>query len=162
MMNVESVMTPDPITIQAKDTIREASRIIREKKIGGLPVMDGDNMIGMITESDILALLAVKGPSEDLWLPSPLEVIEIPIREIFNWEKTKEALSDIGAKAVSSVMSYPIITVDAEDTIEEAARIMLREGIARLPVLKNGKLAGIVTRANIVEGMGRQREEEIA
>ncbi|MCQ1538812.1 CBS domain-containing protein [Methanocalculus taiwanensis] len=159
-MNVETVMTPDPVTIQAEDTIREASRIIREKKIGGLPVMDGENLIGIITESDILALLSVKGPSDDLWLPSPLEVIEIPIREFFNWEKTKDALSDIGSRHVRSVMSYPIITVDAEDTIEEAARIMLHEGIARLPVLREGALAGIVTRADIIEGIGRKKEED--
>jgi len=160
-MNVEDVMTKDPVTIQSKDTIRDAARIIRERKIGGLPVLDGENLIGMITESDILALLATKGPSEDLWLPSPLEVIEIPIREFFNWEKAKEALSDIGSRPVSSVMSYPIITVDADDSVEEAARIMLRQGVARLPVLQQGKLAGIVTRADIVEGIGREREEMV-
>jgi len=159
-MNVEAVMTKNPVTIQAEDTIREASRIIREKKIGGLPVMDGENLIGMITESDILALLSVQGPSEDLWLPSPLEVIEIPIREFFNWEKTKEALSDIGSRPVRSVMSYPIITIKAEDTIEEAARLMLHEGIARLPVLRDGKLSGIVTRADIIEGIGKKKEDE--
>ncbi|MBR1368749.1 histidine kinase [Methanocalculus chunghsingensis] len=158
-MNVEDVMTKDPVTVQSKDTIRDAARIIRERKIGGLPVLDGENLIGMITESDILALLETKGPSEDLWLPSPLEVIEIPIREFFNWEKAKEALSDIGSRPVSSVMSYPIITVDADDSVEEAARIMLRQGVARLPVLQEGKLAGIVTRADIVEGIGRKTEE---
>ena len=161
-MNVETVMTPDPITIRTEETIREAARIIREKKIGGLPVMVGEDLIGMITESDILALLALKGPSEDLWLPSPLEFIEIPIREFFNWEQTKEALSDIGSRPVNSVMSQPIITIDAEDSIEEAARIMLREGVARLPVLKDNRLVGIVTRADIVEGMGRRHEEESA
>lgn len=158
-MKIETVMTPNPVTIQAEDTIREASRIIREKKIGGLPVIDGENLIGMITESDILALLSVEGPSEDLWLPSPLEVIEIPIREFFNWEKTKEALSDIGSRPVRSVMSYPVITIKTDDTIEEAARIMLHEGIARLPVLRNGTLAGIVTRADIIEGIGRKKED---
>ncbi len=158
-MKVEDVMTQNPVTIQAKDTIRTASSIIRENKIGGLPVMDGENLIGMITESDILALLETKEPSEDLWLPSPLEVIEIPIREFFNWERTKEALSHIGSRSVSSQMSYPIITVDADDSIEEAARIMLREGIARLPVLRDGKLVGIVTRADIIEGIGRKNEE---
>jgi len=158
-MNVEDVMTQDPVTVQSKATIRDAARIIREKKIGGLPVLDGENLIGMITESDILALLETKGPSEDLWLPSPLEVIEIPIREFFNWEKAKKALSDIGSRPVSSVMSYPIITIDADDSVEEAARIMLRQGVARLPVLRDGKLTGIVTRADIVEGIGREREE---
>ncbi len=57
-------------------------------------------------------------------------------------------------------MSYPIITIDADDTIEEAARIMLREGIARLPVTRDAQLAGIVTRADIIEGIGRKKEEE--
>jgi hypothetical protein len=51
--------------------------------------MQGDRVIGVVTESDILSLLTIEEPSEDLWLPSPLEIIEIPIREYINWGKRR-------------------------------------------------------------------------
>ena len=51
-------------------------------------------------------------------------------------------------------MSSPAVTIDEESDIADAASLMLRERIARLPVIRNGKLIGIVTRADIVRGIG--------
>ncbi|MDK2890797.1 MAG: hypothetical protein PWR21_1429, partial [Methanoculleus sp.] len=100
--------------------------------------------------------------SDDLWLPSPLEVIEVPVREFINWEKTKRALADIGDMEVRRVMSSPVIAIDEDSDIADAASLMLREGIARLPVLRDDNLVGIVTRADIVHGLGASAGEERA
>lgn len=115
--------------------------------------MDGEKLVGMITESDILRLLETGKISDDLWLPSPLEVIEVPIREIFNWEKTKHALSDIGTIEVRKVMSHPAVTIEEDEEIEDAAALLLSRKITRLPVVRNGTLVGIVARADIVRGV---------
>ncbi len=157
-MKVHEIMTPNPRTVEGKATVREAARIMREHRVGGLPVLDGDRLIGMVTDSDLLALLSTRPPSEDLWLPSPLEIIEVPIREFINWEKTKAALSDIGTTTVDRVMSEPPITISNEAEIEEAATLMLREGIVRLPVMRGAALVGIVTRSDIVQGLAVGRE----
>jgi CBS domain-containing protein len=135
--------------------VREAAGLLRKNRIGGLPVMERDQVVGVVTESDIISLLTVEEPSEDLWLPSPLEIIEVPIREYINWGKTKKALTSIGNLEVREVMTAPPVTIDADADIEAAAAIMLREGIARIPVLKGGRLVGIVTRADIVRGVGK-------
>ena len=58
--------------------------------------MEGETLAGIITESDVIAQLETRKLSDDLWLPSPLEIIEVPIREFVNWEKTKDALRNIG------------------------------------------------------------------
>lgn len=116
--------------------------------------MEQDRLVGIITESDIIALLETGRLSDDLWLPSPLEVIEVPIREFVNWEKTKAALTDIGDKKIREIMSHPVITIDEDADIEDAASLMLSHKIARLPVINNGRLTGIVTRADIVRGVG--------
>ncbi len=155
-MKVKDVMTPDPITIPVTTTVRDAARLLRTHQISGLPVMEGDRVAGVITEKDILSLLKVEDVSDDLWLPSPLEVIEIPIREYLNWGKTKKALSSIGEMEVREVMSMPAITIEEDADIEEAAAVMLRENIGRLPVLRGTRLVGIVTRADIVRGIGRE------
>ncbi|KQC05232.1 MAG: histidine kinase [Methanoculleus sp. SDB] len=158
-MKVKDAMTPDPVTVSMQTTVSEAAGLLRKNRIGGLPVVDGERLVGIVTESDILTLLSTGDISNDLWLPSPLEIIEVPIREFINWEKTKKALSDIGSTHVQDVMTSDVIAVDADATIEEAASLMLREGIARLPVLAKGRLAGIVTRLDIVRAIGAGYED---
>jgi len=157
-MKIRDVMTKDPITISVDGTVSDAAVLMRKNNIGGIPVVEDDFVKGIVTESDLLSLLETEGPSDDLWLPSPLEFIEIPVREFINWEKTKKALSDIGNSKVTLVMSSPVITVDADDDIEKAASIMLKEGVARLPVVENKKILGIVTRADIIRGVGKKAE----
>jgi len=154
MVQVKDIMTPNPVTVRVDSPIREAAGLLRKYHIGGLPVMDGDRVAGIVTETDIISLLDTGSLSSDLWLPSPLEVIEVPVREFINWERTKRALTDIGDREVRRVMSSPAVTIDEESDIADAASLMLRERIARLPVIRNGRLIGIVTRADIVRGIG--------
>ncbi|ABN56087.1 MULTISPECIES: CBS domain-containing protein [Methanoculleus] len=159
-MKVRDVMTPDPVTVRVASTVSEAAGLLRKYHIGGLPVMDGDRVAGIVTETDILSLLDTGDISDDLWLPSPLEVIEVPVREFINWERTKRALTDIGNMEVRRVMSSPVIAIGEDSDIADAASLMLREGIARLPVLRDDNLVGIVTRADIVHGLGASSGEK--
>jgi len=108
----------------------------------------------MITESDLISLLETERISDDLWLPSPFEVIEVPIREYINWEKTKHALTNIGDMPVKKVMTRRVITATEDMDVEAAAALMLREGIARLPVMRGKKIVGIITRADIINAIG--------
>jgi len=147
-------MTRNPVTVSGDEPVRIAAGLLRTNRIGGLPVMDKDMIIGVITESDIISLLETGRLSDDLWLPSPLEVIEVPLREVVNWEKTKAALAHIGDTPVRKIMSHPAITIDEEADIEAAAALMLSHRIARLPVLHGGHLTGIVAKADILRGVG--------
>ena len=153
-MKVSEVMTRDPILVEAQDPVRKAAGLMKTHRIGGIPVMDGNVLVGMITDTDVVNLLETGQISEDLWLPSPLEIIEVPVREMINWEKTKKALTHIGDEPVGKVMSHPAITISAGADIEEAAAVMHREKIARLPVMDGKKLVGIVTHTDIVQGIG--------
>ncbi len=159
-MLVKEIMTPDPVVCQKDMTVREAAALLKEHRIGGLPVMDGSRVAGIVTESDILGLLSTGRISEDLWLPSPLELIEVPVRELINWERTRKALSNIGETKVSEVMSHPVISATPEMEIEEAAALMLRHRIARLPVIQDNKLVGIVARADIIRGIGGRHAQD--
>jgi CBS domain-containing protein len=153
-MLVKDIMTTNPVVCDAGMPLRGAVALLRKHHIGGLPVMEGTELVGMLTESDIVALLETERISDDLWLPSPLEIIEIPIREFINWEKTKHALRNIGDTAVRKVMTHRVITATEDMDIEAAASVMLKEGIARLPVVRGTELVGIITRADIVQGVG--------
>ena len=122
--------------------------------------MDGDELAGILTESDIIAQLETGRISDDLWLPSPLEVIEVPIREYVNWEKTKKALTNIGDTPVKDVMTHPVITATEDMDIEASAALMLKKKIVRLPVTRGKKLVGILTRADIVGAIGATQSAE--
>jgi len=54
---VEACMTPDPITVTPETPVVEAARLMRDRKIGGLPVMEGDHLVGIVTETDLLDAL---------------------------------------------------------------------------------------------------------
>ncbi len=159
-MLVADAMTKDPVTCPADTPLRDAVALFRKHHIGGLPVMDGRELVGMVTESDIIALLESERISDDLWLPSPFEIIEIPIREFINWEKTKHALTNIGDMPVKKIMTRRVVTVTGDSEIEAAASLMLREGITRLPVLRGKTVIGIITRADIINAIGASYAEK--
>ena len=159
-MLVQEAMTPDPVTCNVNDTVSSVGALMRKNRIGGVPVMDNRRLAGMVTETDLLKLLMTKGPSDDLWLPSPLEIIELPIREYINWERTKEALTDIGSRDVGSIMSSPVITITQGEDIEAAATLMLQKKVDRLAVVEKGELTGIITREDIVWAISGKKEAD--
>ena len=153
-MLVKDAMTKNPVVCSADTPLRDAVGMFRKYHIGGLPVMEGNEVVGMLTESDLISLLESERISDDLWLPSPFEIIEIPVREYVNWEKTKHALRNIGDMPAKKVMTRHVITANEDMEIEAAASLMLKEGVTRLPVLQGKKLTGILTRADIINAIG--------
>jgi CBS domain-containing protein len=159
-MLVKDAMTTPAIVCPAETPLREVVALFRKHHIGGLPVMEGRELVGMVTESDLISLLESERISDDLWLPSPFEVIEIPIREYINWEKTKHALRNIGDMPAKKIMTHRVITATEEMDVEAAAALMLKEGISRLPVLRGKTIVGIVTRADIINAIGSSYTKE--
>jgi CBS domain-containing protein len=154
-------MNVRPITVPAEANISEAARLLRENKISGLPVLDGEKLVGIVSESDLLRLLSVEDEEEgSLWLPSPFEVFEVPFRDLVKWERMQSNLKDNQTKSVADVMSRNLHEVGPDDSVEEAASIMTRHRINRLPVVEDGRLVGIVTRGDIISGLGMQHAED--
>lgn len=152
-------MNVKPITVQAQAPVSEAARLLRENKVSGLPVLDGEKLVGVVSESDLLRLLSVEEDDGGLWLPSPFEVFEVPFRDLVKWERMHVAIDEIPRKKVGMVMSRNLHEVGPDDEIEEAAGIMTRHRINRLPVVEDGRLVGIVTRGDIISGLGMRHEE---
>jgi CBS domain-containing protein len=159
-MKVRDVMNVMPITVQAEAPVSEAARLLRENKISGMPVLDGEKLVGVVSESDLLRLLSVEEKEGGLWLPSPFEIFEVPFRDLIKWEKMHAALDEIPKKNVERVMSRNLHEVGPDDSVEEAAGIMTRHRINRLPVVENGRLVGIVTRGDIISGLGTKHAED--
>nr|WP_321497486.1 CBS domain-containing protein [uncultured Methanolobus sp.] len=154
-MDVKDVMNTDVVTCSSETPIREVAQLLKQKKISGLPVVDDGKVVGIVSEGDILKLLEVPEHS-GLWLPSPFEVIEVPIRQLLNWEETKDMLEDFGSKPVKEIMTKGAYAIGPDASIEDASTVLSKHKINRLPVVdEDGTLVGIVTRGDIIGGLGQ-------
>ncbi|AKB19593.1 MULTISPECIES: CBS domain-containing protein [unclassified Methanosarcina] len=153
-MKVTDVMNSNVVFCKPGDTVREAAKVLKENNISGAPVLEDGQLVGIVSEADLLKLLLIPEKG-NLWLPSPFEVIEVPIRELLSWEDTKKMLSDVGSTKVEEMMTKNVHTISSEASVEEASELMVRHRINRLPVVENDRVVGIVTRGDIIEGLAK-------
>lgn len=153
-MKVKDVMNPDVVFCKPDDTVREAAKILKDNNISGAPVLEEGQLVGVVSEGDLLELLVIPEKG-NLWLPSPFEVIEVPIRELLSWEETKKMLSDVGSTKVEEIMTKDVHTISSEASVEDASELMVRRRINRLPVMENDRVVGIVTRGDIIKGLAK-------
>lgn len=121
-LNVGYVMSKDVATICPDEIVISAAKIMSDKKISCLVVVDNGNVAGIITETDMLRRVGDKG------------------KEIY---RTK----------LGRIMSSPVESVPPDLSVLEASKIMGVKHIKRLPILKDGKLAGIVTQTDLVRAL---------
>ncbi len=155
-MKVMDAMNPRVIVVTSDTTLRECVTLLREKKISGVPVVDADTLVGMVTENDILELLEIP-EHKGYWLPSPLELIEVPVREIIERLELRESITeDLGEWSVGRIMKQPVHTIEVTADVETASEHMIRHKINRLPVVDSaGTLVGIITRGDIIKAIAQ-------
>jgi len=152
-MKIRDVMNTNVITCNPDDSLGVVAKLFRENHISGIPVVEGEEVVGIISETDLLELFKTPEFSGELWLPSPLEIIEVPIRSILRLEEAKKALENMRSMPARKIMKTPVHTISPEDDVEEASRRMVKYKINRLPVVEKGKLVGIVARSDIIKGL---------
>jgi acetoin utilization protein AcuB len=127
-MLVRERMTPNPITITPDRSVPDALRLMRQKKVRRLPVLDGrGELIGIVSDKDLLYVA-----------PSPATTLAI-------WE-----IPELLAKLeVERVMTREVVTVSEDAPLEEAARIMVDSRVGGLPVMRGKTLVGIITETDL-------------
>lgn len=129
---VREWMTKDVMTVDAKTTLPEAHRIMKERKIRRLPVVDGHGrLVGIVTRGDVREA-------------SPSDATSLSIYEVHYL---------LAQLTVDSIMTKDPVTVTPETPIKDAARIMLERKISGLPVVQDSHLVGIITESDIFEGL---------
>ena len=146
-MRVEQIMSSEVVGVTPTTSLKDVARLLLERGISGVPVL-GDNgkVLGIVSAGDIL----VKTSAE-------LGNRERPSNWLFG-DDDREALKR-GAQTAADAMSRPAITVDPRCTVAEAARMMVKRSVNRLPVIDEGKLVGIVTRNDVVRAFARPDSE---
>jgi CBS domain-containing protein len=117
--SIRDLMTQSPRSLESGSTVMEAARLMRDEDAGLIPVVEGEMLVGTVTDRDIAIRVVAEGKS-----PESITVGEIASREL--------------------------VTIDPQQDLDEALRLMARHQIRRLPVVEeDGRLVGIVAQADI-------------
>lgn len=148
-MKAHDVMTKDVVSIGPNATVKRAAGVMAGRRISGLPVVTRDGqIIGIISESDLLHRVEL-GTAE-------------PPARLTAYFSDPEEMARAYAKAhgakVHEVMSRPVVSVDADAELIEVADTFDHYKIKRVPVTDGGKIAGMITRSDLVRALSRLRE----
>jgi CBS-domain-containing membrane protein len=146
-MTVAHLMTKDVVTVKKDTPLEEAARRLTGLRISGMPVVDDqDKVIGVIGELDIMSVLSGKKTRG--------------IKDLFRRIMGEPSPARKEGDQVGHVMSTPAITIKSSFDVRDAARVLDSHRIKRLPVVDDeGKLIGVISRADIVRAMGKTMEE---
>lgn len=146
-MKVREVMSVNVITVGTDATIEDIARVLTDNKVSGAPVVDrSGKMVGIVTQKDLLY--------KDIQPRFPA-VVELLGGLIFlkGVRHYNEELKKLVATKAEDIMTKDVVTIDADADIQTAATLMVEKDINRIPVVENGRLAGIVGRADIVRSL---------
>jgi CBS domain-containing protein len=145
-------MTAPVISVQPGTPLKDVARLFIDKGISGMPVTDdGDRVVGVISEADFL--LKGQGAAarrRGTWRP---------ISWLFGGDQSRADQAKIHATTAGEAMTSPAITIEASRPLREAASRMVESDVDRLPVVEDGKLVGILTRADLVRAYLRPDDE---
>jgi CBS domain-containing protein len=125
--SIRNLMTENPCSIDADKSVAYAAKMMRDEDVGLAPIVEGDKLIGTLTDRDIAVRVVAEG-------------------------------KDPSQTTVREVASTNIVTIDPQQDMDEALRLMAKHQVRRLPVVEeDGKLVGIVAQADVArEGDDKQ------
>ena len=148
---VADVMTSNPITVTPQTPLQEAIKLLAEKHISGLPVIDDSGkLVGVISETDLMwQESGVEAPPYIMILDSVI-YLQNPAR----YEKE---IHKVLGQTVGEVMTSKPISIQSSQSLREAAHIMHNKKISRLPVVDNqgDKVIGLLTQGDIIRSMAK-------
>jgi CBS domain-containing protein len=143
-MLAKDIMTRDVIAVKSQDLVENVIKILMEKNISGVPVVDDDNhVIGIVTEGDLIYR------SKKLKIPTFFSILDGYVF-LESTKTIEKQLKKMVGYRVEDVMTTDVITVREDQTVEDVATIMTKEKINRVPVVKDERLVGIISRRDII------------
>jgi CBS domain-containing protein len=118
---IRDAMTTNPRGVESSTQVAEAAKLMKSENVGSLPVTEGDRLVGMVTDRDIVVRVVAEG-------------------------------KDVQSATVGEIASKDLVTVDPQQDLDEALRLMAQHQVRRLPVVEeDGRLVGILAQADIAQ-----------
>jgi CBS domain-containing protein len=132
---VSDIMTKEVITLNHSDSLETAERLFKSQKIRHIPVVSGENIIGMLSYTDILRISFADSVSADG------ESVDTSVYNLFTIEQ---------------VMAKNLVSISSSTTIKETAEILAKKEFHAIPIVDDGKLVGIVTTTDLINYLLQQ------
>lgn len=144
-MHAMDVMTTGVVTVSPDMSVQELAKLLSERGISGVPVVENDRVVGIVSEGDLLHRAETGTERRTArrrwrWFDSTPE------------EEARDYVKSHGRK-VSEIMTRQVITVSDDTDLAEVAALMESKRVKRVPVTHDGKLVGIISRANLVRAL---------
>ncbi len=149
-MQAKDVMTTKVVTVDPDTEIERIAQLLLDHRISGVPVVDAhDHLLGIVSEGDLMRRPELETERRRSWW---LALLSSRREDAAEYIKTH-------GKRARDVMTRNVVTVDDAASVGRIAELMEKQRIKRVPVVDDGKLVGIVSRANLLHGLiARQHE----
>jgi len=144
-MKASDVMTTDVVTVTPETSVVEIAKLLMSHRIGGMPVVDAaGSLVGMVSDGDLMrrSEMGTLEPGRPWWL----NLFVDKFHEAAKYVKTH-------GHSARDVMTKKVVSVTEDTPLAEIARLLETHRIKRVPVLHDGKIVGIVSRANLAQGL---------
>jgi len=146
MLKAKDIMTKEVITVQPGATVEALARILMDNKISGVPVVDENNQLtGIVTENDLIR------KNKRLHIPTVIRLFDAFI--LLGSDRMENEIKKMAATTVGEICTKEVVSIKEETSLDEIATIMAEQHIHLLPVLRDGHVAGIVGKADMVRAM---------
>jgi CBS domain-containing protein len=149
-MKARDVMVSPVVTVKPCASVKEVAKLLLEQRISAVPVVDDQGkVVGIVSEGDLLHRFEVGTERRRSWW-----LLGLTREETLAAEYVKAH-----ARKVADVMTSTVITATPDTPLHELATLMEINSVKRVPIVKDGQLVGIVSRANLVQAVASAREE---
>lgn len=147
MLTAKDIMTKDVTTVGAATTIEELARILMEHKISGAPVVDdNENLIGIVTENDLISR------DRRLHIPTVIRLFDAFIM-LESPGKLEKEIKKMAAIIVNDIYTKEVITVAEAAPLQDIAAIMSEKKVHLIPVVEGKKILGIIGKIDLIKGI---------
>lgn len=152
MLTAKDIMTKDVITVKPDTSIEELASLLVENRISGTPVVDDSgNLYGIVTENDLISR------SKRLHIPTVVSFLDAAIY-IESSKKFEQEVKRLTATKVGEICTRRVVTVAEDASITDIATIMAEKKVYLLPVVRSGKVVGIVGKRDMVKAAALRKE----
>jgi CBS domain-containing protein len=152
MLTAKDIMTRDVLVVKPDTTIEELSSLLVNNEISGVPVVDDSGALyGIVTENDLISR------NKRLHIPTVVSFLDAAIY-LESSKKFEQEVKRLTATRVGDICSRKVVTISEDTTVIDIAEIMSEKKVDLLPVLKAGKVVGIVGKRDMVKAVARQAE----
>ena len=152
MLTAKDIMTKDVLSVKPDTSIEELSSILVKNEISGVPVVDDSGALyGIVTENDLISR------NKRLHIPTVVSFLDAAIY-LESSKKFEQEVKRLTATRVGDICSRKVVTIAEDTTVIDIATIMSEKKVDLLPVLRGGKVVGIVGKRDMVKAVARQAE----